>query len=236
MSDRQEGRAPKLGQTHNALFSLVYDAIKQGIIEGRYKAGDRLVEDRLAEEYGVSRNPIREAIRLLSSEGLVEVTRRRGVYVAFADPHVASEVVEIRAVLEGHNARLAARRNNPALLEKAQEILSAGQKALGKGEIAELRGLNEAFHKELAAAGENELLSDILAMLRVRSALLFAKAAPEFQKQSWEEHAQILQAILDGDEENASALATSHVLQAGSRAREVEDADRLDAPEISTGK
>ncbi len=221
----------KIGHAHGALFTKVYEEIKAGIISGRFKAGDRLYEERLAEEFGVSRNPIREAFRLLSSEGLVEVINRRGVYVRFLDPRQSREIVEIRAVLEGHNARLAARRGDPELLDRAQGVLDEGTRALAAGRPEALAGLNEQFHGLLSEAGDNELLQELLALLRLRSALLFAKADPTIQRESWDEHADILKAIIDGAEEHAGDLATEHVLRAGRRAETLTGVDRVDAPE-----
>lgn len=221
----------KIGQAHGALFSKVYDEIKNGIIAGRFKAGDRLYEERLAEEFGVSRNPIREAFRLLSSEGLVEVINRRGVYVRFLDLRQSREIVEIRAVLEGHNARLAARRGDPDLLARAQGVLDEGERALVAGRAETLPGLNESFHGLLAKAGDNELLQELLGLLRLRSALLFAKADPTVQLESWNEHADILKAIIDRAEDRAGELATDHVLNAGRRAETLAGADRVDAPD-----
>lgn len=218
----------KIGQAHNALFSVVYEEIKKGIVTGRFKAGDRLYEERLAEEFGVSRNPIREAFRLLSSEGLVEVVNRRGVYVRFLDQRQSREIVEIRAVLEGHNARLAARRGDPDLLAQAQKVLDQGEGALAGGQPDALPALNEQFHHMLARAGDNELLQELLALLRLRSALLFAKADPTIQRESWTEHADILKAIIGGAEDQAAQLATNHVLRAGQRAETLTGADRVD--------
>lgn len=230
MQDNPGDAPQKIGQMHGALFTKVYEEIKKGIVSGRFRAGDRLYEERLAEEFGVSRNPIREAFRLLGSEGLVEVINRRGVYVRFLDQRQSREIVEIRAVLEGHNARLAARRGDPALLAQAQSILDEGGRALDGGSPEILPGLNERFHDMLARAGDNELLQEMLGQLRLRSALLFAKADPTIQRDSWSEHAHILKAIIDRAEDRAADLATAHVLNAGRRAEAISGAERVDVP------
>ncbi|GHH03923.1 GntR family transcriptional regulator [Pseudodonghicola xiamenensis] len=209
----------RLGAAHNALFLQIHEEMRRRIQNGDFKPGDRLVEDRLAEEFGVSRNPVREAIRLLSSDGLVEVNARRGVYVSVPEVEKARELVEIRAVLEGHNARLAARRGNPKLLAEAGKILEKGQAALAGKRTSALAQLNDDFHRALSRASENETLAEMLATLRLRSSLVFAMADPEVQGQSWQEHADILRAILDADEDKAAALSTDHVLRAGERAR-----------------
>lgn len=210
----------QLGAAHTALFHQIYEALRDRIQRGELRPGDRLIEDRLAEEFGVSRNPVREAIRMLSADGLIDVNARRGVYIAVPDPTKIQELVEIRAVLEGHNARLAARRGNPRLLAAAGRILARGQAALEAEATGSLGKLNDEFHKALALASENESLSEMLGSMRLKSSLGFAMSDPVVQAQSWQEHAGILQAILDGEEDQAEALSRSHVLKAGDRARE----------------
>ncbi len=209
-----------LGAAHTALFHQIYEALRDRIQQGELRPGDRLVEDRLAEDFGVSRNPVREAIRMLSADGLIDVNARRGVYIAVPDPAKIQELVEIRAVLEGHNARLAARRGNPKLLAAAGRILARGQAALNAEKFDSLGKLNVDFHKALARASENESLSEMLGAMRLKSSLGFAMNDPVVQAQSWQEHAGILQAILDGEEDTAETLSRSHVLRAGDRARE----------------
>ncbi|MDC7786029.1 GntR family transcriptional regulator [Rhodoplanes sp. TEM] len=205
----------RLGEQHDSLHNLIYQEIRSAIADGRLKPGERLVEERLAEEYGVSRNPIREAIRALHADGLVDVSSRRGAHVAGLAPDTVREIIEIRALLESHNARLAARNRNAVLLKNAEAILTRGRTALTSGRRRGLRELNEQFHRALAEAGRNQLLSDMLESLRTRSALLFSPDDPARQEVSWQEHAGILQAIVDGDEELAAKRAMAHVLGAG---------------------
>lgn len=205
----------RLGEQHNSLHNLVHQEIRAAIISGQLKPGERLVEERFAEEYGVSRNPVREAIRALSSEGLVDVSSRKGAYVAELAPEKVQEIIEIRALLESHNARLAARHANPETLKNATAILERGKSAVSAGRHRKLRELNEQFHDALAEAGSNQLLSEMLGALRARSALLFSPDDPARQAMSWEEHAGILEAIVGGAEELAAERAMAHVLGAG---------------------
>src|SRR6202045_5255261 len=97
----------RLGEEHSSLHDQVVTELRQAILSGRLKPGERLVEGRLADELGVSRNPVREAIRVLASEGLVDVAARRGASVAVMSDQEARETIEVRALLEGENARLA---------------------------------------------------------------------------------------------------------------------------------
>jgi DNA-binding GntR family transcriptional regulator len=184
-----------VGASHAPLPERVAAALKDAIRTRRIKPGERLVEERLAQDLGVSRNPVREAIRLLAAEGLVVITARRGAVVAGVTEQAARETVEVRALLEGHNARLAARRKDDRILKQIAAVLERGTKA--------------------AAAGQNEVLGDMLERLRARTAMFFAPTEPERQETQWSEHAAILRAILDGDEDLAAALAADHVIRAG---------------------
>jgi len=205
----------RLGEEHASLHGQVINELRQAILSGRLKPGERLVEGRLADELGVSRNPVREAIRALASEGLVEVAARRGASVAVMSEQEARETIEVRALLEGQNARLAARRQDKRIIKRVEAVLNKGNAAVAAGHLDQLFELNQQFHSELAAAGQNRVLGELLQRLRDRTAMLFAPSDPARQRRSWNEHAAILRAIIDGDERAAAALAAEHVMRAG---------------------
>ena len=206
---------PRLGETHAPLHGKVIAELRHAILTQRFKPGDRLVEGRLASEFGVSRNPVREAIRVLASEGLIEVTARRGASVIMMTEQEARETVEVRAVLEGHNARLAARRQDTRTLKRIAQVLEKGTAAVAARRFDQLTELNQQFHHELAAAGQNLVLGEVLRKLRERTAVLFSPNDPVRQGRSWDEHAAILRAIIDGDERAAAVAAAEHVMRAG---------------------
>jgi DNA-binding GntR family transcriptional regulator len=207
----------RLGAEHAPLRDKVAEEIRAAILAGRFEPGSRLIEDRLAEEFGVSRNPIREAIRTLASEGLVEVTARRGAMVASLSAEEADQMLEVRATLEAANARLAARRREPAIIEQLKNILARGTEAIAAERVAELPHLNDEFHAHLARAGSNRVLADLMKTLRDRTGPLFRGIGLEFARTSWAEHAGILRAVIAGDPELASLLAYRHVINAGSQ-------------------
>src|SRR3569833_1070557 len=95
-----------LGAQHLPLRDVVTAELRRLILQGELLPGERLVEDRLAERLGVSRNPVREAIRVLAAEGFVEVTPRRGAAVSRLSPEEAEELFDVRMALEGLSARL----------------------------------------------------------------------------------------------------------------------------------
>jgi len=211
-----KGEPASLGGQHAPLRDLVAQEIRRAILDGRYKPGQRLVEDRLAQDFGVSRNPVREALRALASEGLIDVTARRGAAVAALGPEAAHEMVEVRAALEGLNARLAARRRDSAMLARLQDILQRGTEAARSGRgVDRLVEWNGRFHDALAAAGSNKVLGDLMRSLRERTGPFFAPMSRRRAEQSWAEHAEILRAVIAGDEDLACLLATRHVLGAG---------------------
>lgn len=206
----------RLGEDTPSLHGRVVDELRQRILTRRLRPGERLVEGRLAEELGVSRNPVREAIRVLASEGLVEVSARRGASVADMSLQEARETIEVRALLEGQNARLAARRHDKEVIKRIEAVLDKGSQAVAQGRFDLLSDLNQQFHRELALAGQNTVLGDLLKRLRERTAILFSPGDPSQQRRAWEEHAGILRAIIDGDERLAATLAAEHVIRAGS--------------------
>lgn len=200
------------------LGKLATEDLRRAILTGRYKPGERLVEDRLSEELGISRVPIREALRTLAGDGLVEVRPNRGASVAAVSAEMARDLVEVRAMLEGLNARLAARHQQPGIAAELRAILREGNKAAVSRDVADLVRLNAEFHDKLAQAGRNAILWDIMRTLRERTGLVFARNTATRAVRDWDEHSRILAAVIEGDEELASLLATRHVHQAGDAA------------------
>ena len=203
---------------HPSLSQRVVEELRRAILTNRRRPGDRLIEDRLSEELGVSRIPVREALRVLASEGLVDIAPRRGASVAEISPEVARDLVEVRATLEGLNARLAARHHDPAIVEQLKRVLEEGNRAAKSKNVDDLVRLNGDFHDGLAEAGRNSILWDIMRTLRERTSLVFAVNTARRAQQDWDEHSKILAAVIDGDEELAAMLATRHVRRAADAA------------------
>jgi len=101
------------------------------------------------------------------------------------------------------------------VIKRIQAVLKKGAQAVANKRFEQLAELNQAFHRELYAAGQNTVLGDILDKLRDRTAMLFAPGDPARQARNWDEHAGILRAVIDGDERLAASLATEHVMRAG---------------------
>jgi DNA-binding GntR family transcriptional regulator len=206
--------APQPGEKRVPLGRQVAAALRRAILTGRYRPGERLVEDRLSLEFNVSRVPVREAIKTLAAEGLVVPMPKRGARVAELSREFGLELVEVRATLEGLNARLAARRHDPAVIARLRDVLDRGTKAARHGALDDLVHLNAEYHELLAVAGNNRVLQDIMRPLRDRTDLVFRRNTAERAAEDWREHASILSAIVSGDEELATLLATRHVHRA----------------------
>src|SRR5258708_17055193 len=210
-----------------SLCKVVSDQIRGQILDGKRRPGERLVEDRLSLELGVSRVPVREALLGLSMEGLVRLERRRGATVTSITPELVAELVEVRTLLEALNARLAARRHDPEIVALLQDTLERGNVAAQSGTSEQLARLNAEFHERLAEASRNSVLLDIMRSLRERTSLAFAVNGRTRAREDWNEHAAILAAVIDGDEELAALLASRHVQSAAAafaRAQEPPDA------------
>ncbi len=186
----------RIGEEHSSLHGQVIAELRRAIMTGRLRAGERLVEGKLADD-------------------LVDIAERRGASVAIMSDQEARETIEVRALLEGQNARLAARRHDKELIKRIEAVLKKGTAAVAAGRFDQLFELNQQYHDALAAAGQNRVLGEVLLKLRNRTAMLFAPMSPSRQSRSWSEHADILRAIIDGDERAAAALAAEHVMRSG---------------------
>jgi len=197
-----------------SLSRVVSEQIRGRILDGSLKPGERLVEDRLSAELGVSRVPVREALRGLSVEGLVTLLPRRGATVVEVTPETVAELVEVRALLEGLNAKLAAQRHDPEIVAQLQDTLARGNAAARNGTSEELAHLNAEFHERLGEASRNSVLSEVMRGLRERTSIAFAINGRTRAREDWDEHAGILAAVIAGDAELAALLANRHVQNA----------------------
>ena len=148
--------------TYKPLRDVVSEALRQAIKEGILKPGERLMEIQLADELGVSRTPIREAIRKLELEGFVVMIPRRGTYVADISLKDVVQVFEIRSALEELAAGLAAERITPDELEELERILVEINEYIDRDEFDKIVDTDIRFHGVLYRASRNNRLVDIL--------------------------------------------------------------------------
>ena len=190
-----------------------YRALREAILTGRLEPGTRLVERKIARQLGVSRTPVREAIRKLELEGLVEHQPRRGVVVARMSTREAFEVYSIRAVLEGLAARLAAEHINLAQLRKLNEVVNAMERACESGDQEQLQELHQEFNEIIWTASESPRLHQMINNL-VDYIVGFTKvgySVPGRVRAATREHRELLEALGKGDGEKAERLARQHI-------------------------
>src|SRR5260370_25586637 len=169
----------------DSLSKVVREQIRGLILGGKLAPGERLVEDKLSAELGVSRVPVREALRSLAAEGLVRLLPRRGATVAEITPEIVAELVEVRARVEGLNARLAAQRHDPEIVAQLRDTLRRGNTASKAGTREELANLNAEFHDRLTEASRNSVLSEVMRGLRERTSLAFAINGRARAREDW---------------------------------------------------
>jgi DNA-binding GntR family transcriptional regulator len=196
---------------HRSLRETVVDALRQLIIDGDLAAGERLVEVRLAERLGVSRNPIREAIRTLESMGLITVIPRRGAYVADLDLKDIRLMQEVRVTLDRWIVQAAAIRHDENDIVEIDNCLRLGRQASEAGDLIAAAEQHRAFHLAIEAATKNPYATIAMNPLRQRAELVFAMLVHHRGPVGWDDHQAIRDAIVRRDVELASRLTNQHV-------------------------
>jgi len=207
----------ELALSHDAsLRNKVFKYIKTQIIKGQYNPGESLVESKLAEELGVSRTPIREAIRLLELEGLVETTPNKGAVVLGISPKDVEDIYAIRQLVEGLAARWAAERMTPGDKKELQKVLDLMEFYAHRQDLDELANLDNKFHQIIFEASGSKILNLTLSNLHqyVQLARLESLKVPDRIEQTLTEHRCIVESFLEGNPEKAEQALTRHVRQA----------------------
>jgi DNA-binding GntR family transcriptional regulator len=189
----------------------VCTAIREDIVSGALAPGSRLIEEILAARYGVSRVPVREALRTLQSEGFVTTRHHAGACVAEPTEQEAADLLDIRALLEPLGAARAAARRSPAHLKVLRGLVRLGRERARHGNAADLRQLDGWFHETLAQAAGSPSLTALLTQLRRKIEWMYAVEPPARAGESWDDHGAVLDAVARGDAERARALMAAHI-------------------------
>ena len=191
---------------------VLRDAIRRGVLE----PGERLMEVQLAEDLGISRTPVREAIRKLEQEGYVIMLPRRGTYVSSVSVHDVKEIFEIRTALESLATVLATVRIEPEELEKLRALLAEIEGHIERKDIEKIVATDIEFHGLLYQVSRNDRLVTIISNLKEQLARFrtLSMSYPGRLQETLEEHRAMVEAIAAGDADAAREAAERHMEQA----------------------
>jgi len=192
----------------------IYGDLREAILAGQYRPGDQLVETALASQFGISRTPVREALRRLEQDGLIE-RGTRGMQVSRRSPEQILEIYEVRVVLETAAARTAAQRRTDLDLVRLEQLHEAMRSASVDDEKL-VANTNRRFHEIVWAMSHNKTLVDML--VRLNTHLIRFPETTLTRGDRWEkvlvEHEQLIAAIKAGDVDEAGRIAEEHMIGA----------------------
>ena len=196
-----------------SLRGQVFDKIRSDILKGRYQKGDELVECTIGKEMGVSRTPVREAIRQLELEGLVQLISNKGAFVTGISASDVRDIYLIRSRLEGLAARMAAEHISSEQLAEMEETIVLSDYHVKKEHFEQVCEMDGKFHKLLYAASGSRILEHTLTdfhqyVQRVRMASITNRIR---MHKSNSEHEKILEAIRNKDGDQAEKVAAEHI-------------------------
>lgn len=207
--------------SHRQLRKLVADQLRAAILEGRIKPGEWMRQEKLAQELNVSQMPVREALKELAAEGLIEHVPYRGARVVTFSTEDIADLYEHRAFLEGRAAGFAATKVTPGEIEELK-AMATQMAALPAEGIAQYRKINRAFHELIFQASQHEYLIRTLnqmweafpTMLIGNYAMTAQHPLPERDQQDHDEHLAIVAALEARNEKQAREAMRTHILSA----------------------
>ncbi len=204
-------------EKHLTLREKILETIRDSIISGSLRPGEKVAEPELAERFGISRTPIREAFRQLESEGYLQVVPRKGAVVAAFSQRDVEEFYAIKSILEGYAARRACEKLTPREIEKLQAINDRLRTLAEEGDVKHFFKVHNSFHDLFVKAADNDKLAEMLAALvgrfqRLRIASLSVPGRMEF---SVTEHQKIIDAFKNKDAALAESLVRGNAEYGG---------------------
>ncbi len=184
----------------------VTDELRSNIISRKFAPGQRLTEEVLAAAYGVSRVPIREALRTLEVEGFIQIEPYTGTVVATLSDQEALDLLEVRLAVEELACRRAATRRTDRDLENLRAVVLAAHEAIAAGDDEKVLELNSQFHLLLAAASGNSSLCQLLEQLQYKIKWVYAAQIIGRADDSWTEHEDLVEALAARDDDRAAML------------------------------
>ena len=197
------------------LRDVVFNTLRGAILRGDLKPGQRLMEIQLANQLGVSRTPVREAIRKLELEGLVKMVPRKGAEVAQISEKHLKDVLEVRSALEELAGELACERMTAEELEQLKEINRRFMEVIGSDDITAIANVDESFNMVIYGATRNERLTQMVNALREQ---VYRYRLEHIKDKAGrgalaDEHAEIIRALADRDATKTRKCIRGHILQ-----------------------
>ncbi len=200
-------------QSHKPLRDIVYEEVKHQILTGQITPGTRMMEVELADSMGVSRTPVREAMRKLENDGLVIIEPRHGAYVSDISVKDMLDTLVVREDLEGLAAYLATQNTSDEQIEKLEMITKGYSDAIASGDTEGMIRYDEAFHKQVVEMSENKTLIQLFETiheLALRFRYLYYDDFTRYENMPVE-HRKIIDAIKGGDGATARKVSDNHV-------------------------
>ena len=197
------------------LSERVHDAVLNAICSGELKSGARITQEELANQFGVSRQPVLQAMMLLRREGFLIDAGRKGVCVAPLDVQSARNLYVVRGALDGAAARLAAANYTPHLVQRGRNLLDVGRRAVASGNIPSVIEADIDFHLFIYEASGNPLIGETAQphWQHLRRVMAAALSESDLRVSVWDEHEGILRALEAGQVAEAEALCRGHAEQ-----------------------
>ncbi|MBQ6660401.1 MAG: GntR family transcriptional regulator [Lachnospiraceae bacterium] len=198
-----------------SLRGMVFTKIREDILSGKYAENEELKEISIGQELGVSRTPVREALRQLELEGLVKIIPNKGAYVAGISNKDVHDIYMIRSYLEGLCARWACENITQEQIDAIEEVIYLSEFHVKKQHFEQIVELDTKFHELLYASCGSKILGHLLRDYHqyVHSIRKITLSDPSRAQNSNAEHSAILEAIRNRDAENAEKLAHEHIIQ-----------------------
>jgi DNA-binding GntR family transcriptional regulator len=204
-------RRVSIGDGRLSLRDHVLVELRQRIIDAHYRPGEHLTEGRLATDFGVSRNPVREALRVVAAEGFVELLPRRGAVVASPDERSMHDMFAARAVLEPLAARIAAERATESEVRALRGLLDLAREATDAGDFDRVAELNTQLHRAIVDMSGNLWLMQFSTAMDRHVHWVFRLGSSSRAVHSWQEHVRLVEALEAHDPDGAEDAAADHV-------------------------
>ena len=192
------------------LRQAVTDVIADMIINGELQPGEHLVEQELAAQLGVSRQPVREALQRLHGEGWVDLRPGLGAFVHTPTPEEADQLLAARTLLEAESARLAALNATPELIEQLWKLQATGEAAVAADDEAGMVAANAALHAHILAMSANKIIAELIGLVDRRVRWYYRPIARARGREAWDEHRELIDVIAGGNGKRAGDLMRRH--------------------------